>query len=184
MSDDYNAIISAEDANAVINDKLKKTFDGRIVRKDLTKKIKEGANVPVYVLEFLLGQYCSSDDEFVIEEGLNTVKRILADNYVRPDEAQKIISQLRQRGSYTVIDKLTVTLNIKNDVYEAEFMNLGLKISRFLKATRPSLTVCFAVVFGVLSVLITNTSRKKGICLPLKSVSSLQSKCHILILMS
>lgn len=127
MSDDYNAIISAEDANAVINDKLKKTFDGRIVRKDLTKKIKEGANVPVYVLEFLLGQYCSSDDEFVIEEGLNTVKRILADNYVRPDEAQKIISQLRQRGSYTVIDKLTVTLNIKNDVYEAEFMNLGLK---------------------------------------------------------
>lgn len=127
MSDDYNAIITAEDTNAVINDKLKKAFDGRIVRKDLTKKIKEGANVPVYVLEFLLGQYCSSDDEFVIEEGLNTVKRILADNYVRPDEAQKIMSQLRQRGSYTVIDKLTVTLNIKNDVYEAEFMNLGLK---------------------------------------------------------
>lgn len=93
----------------------------------MTKKIKEGANVPVYVLEFLLGQYCSSDDEFVIEEGLNTVKRILADNYVRPDEAQKIMSQLRQRGGYTVIDKLTVTLNIKNDKYEAEFMNLGLK---------------------------------------------------------
>ena len=127
MNEEYNAIITAEDANAVINDKLKKTFDGRIVRKDLTKKIKEGANVPVYVLEFLLGQYCSSDDEFVIEEGLNTVKRILADNYVRPDEAQKIMSQLRQRGSYTVIDKLTVTLNIKNDKYEAEFMNLGLK---------------------------------------------------------
>ena len=91
MSDEYETVIAAEDANAVINEKLKQTFDGRIVRKDLTKKIKEGANVPVYVLEFLLGQYCSSDDDFVIEEGLDTVKRILADNYVRPDEAQKIM---------------------------------------------------------------------------------------------
>nr|WP_316613504.1 BREX system Lon protease-like protein BrxL [uncultured Ruminococcus sp.] len=126
MSDNIDRI-NADDANEAINRKLKQTFDGRIVRKDLTKKIKEGANVPVYVLEFLLGQYCSSDDEFVIDEGLNTVKRILTDNYVRPDEAQKIMSLLRQRGSYTVIDKLTVHLNIKNDKYEAEFMNLGLK---------------------------------------------------------
>lgn len=119
--------MSIEDINVSINQKLKRNFDGRIVRKDLTKKIKEGANVPVYVLEFLLGQYCSSDDEAVIENGLKTVKRILADNYVRPDEAQKIMSLLRQRGSYTVIDKLTVHLNIKTDTYEAEFSNLGLK---------------------------------------------------------
>ena len=70
-------------------EKLRQFFDGRIVRKDLTKKIKEGANVPVYVLEFLLGQYCSSDDPEVIETGVENVKRILADNYVRPDEAQK-----------------------------------------------------------------------------------------------
>ena len=84
--------MSIEDINVFINQKLKRNFDGRIVRKDLTKKIKEGANVPVYVLEFLLGQYCSSDDEAVIEDGLKTVKRILADNYVRPDEAQKIMS--------------------------------------------------------------------------------------------
>ena len=83
--------MSIEDINVSINQKLKRNFDGRIVRKDLTKKIKEGANVPVYVLEFLLGQYCSSDDEAVIEDGLKTVKRILADNYVRPDEAQKYI---------------------------------------------------------------------------------------------
>lgn len=110
-----------------LNKKLRANFDGKIVRKDLTKSIKEGANVPVYVLEFLLGQYCSSDDPAVIEEGVNNVKRILADNYVRPDEAQKILSVLRQRGTYTVIDKLTVNLNIKKDTYEAEFSNLGIK---------------------------------------------------------
>jgi len=116
-----------EDRRAVIKSKLRQYFDGKIVRKDLTKKIKEGANVPVYVLEFLLGQYCSSDDPEIIEEGVESVKRILADNFVRPDEAQKILSVLRQRGSYTVIDKITVNLNIKRDFYEAEFSNLGLK---------------------------------------------------------
>lgn len=110
-----------------INRKLRTYFDGKIVRKDLTKSIKEGANVPVYVLEFLLGQYCSSDDPSIIKEGVANVKRILADNYVRPDEAQKILSLLRQRGSHTVIDKITVNLNIKKDTYEAEFSNLGIK---------------------------------------------------------
>lgn len=112
--------------NEEVNRKLRTYFDGKIVRKDLTKSIKEGANVPVYVLEFLLGQYCSSDDPSVIEEGVATVKRILADNYVRPDEAQKILSLLRQKGSHTVIDKITVNLNIKKDTYEAEFSNLGI----------------------------------------------------------
>ena len=116
-----------DDRNAEIDRKLRQFFDGRIVRKDLTKKIKEGANVPVYVLEFLLGQYCSSDDPEVVSEGVSTVKRILADNYVRPDEAQKILSMLRQRGSHTVIDKITVGLNMKKDTYEAEFSNLGIK---------------------------------------------------------
>ena len=116
-----------EDKRAVLKSKLRQFFDGKIVRKDLTKKIKEGANVPVYVLEFLLGQYCSSDEPEIIEEGVESVKRILADNFVRPDEAQKILSVLRQRGSYTVIDKITVSLNIKRDFYEAEFSNLGLK---------------------------------------------------------
>ena len=116
-----------DDTRAIIKSKLRQQFDGKIVRKDLTQKIKEGANVPVYVLEFLLGQYCSSDDPEVIEEGVNNVKHILSDNFVRPDEAQKILSVLRQRGSYTVIDKITVNLNIKKDCYEAEFSNLGLK---------------------------------------------------------
>ena len=110
-----------------IKEKLKEHFSGRIVRKDLAKQIKEGANVPVYVLEFLLGQYCCSDEEDVIESGVAKVKKILADNFVRPDEAQKILSVLRQKGTYSVIDKITVNLNIKNDTYEAEFSNLGIK---------------------------------------------------------
>lgn len=109
-----------------IKEKLRQNFDGKIVRKDLTKKIKEGANVPVYVLEFLLGQYCSSDDEAIIEKGVQNVKRILADNFVRPDEAQKILSQLRKKGSHTIIDMVTVHLDIKKDCFFAEFSNLGL----------------------------------------------------------
>lgn len=110
-----------------LKNKLRESFDGKIVRKDLTKKIKEGANVPVYVLEFLLGQYCSSDYDDVIEAGVQTVKKILTDNFVRPDEAQKVLALLRQKGAHTVIDKVTVSLNMKKDVYEAEFSNLGLK---------------------------------------------------------
>ena len=110
----------------LLKEKLRSNFDGRIVRKDLTKKIKEGANVPVYVLEFLLGQYCSTDDPEVVEAGVQTVKRILADNFVRPDEAQKILSVLRRNGSHTVIDMVTVRLDLKHDCYLADFSNLGL----------------------------------------------------------
>lgn len=104
---------------------MREHFGGKVVRKDLTKKIKEGANVPVYVLEFLLGQYCCSDDEGIIEQGVEKVKRILADNFVRPDEAQKILSVLRRNGAHTVIDRITVRLDIKSDKYLAEFSNLG-----------------------------------------------------------
>ena len=111
----------------IVRDKLRNSFDGKIVRKDLTKKIKEGANVPVYVLEFLLGQYCSSDDPFIIEKGVQTVKRILADNFVRPDEAQKVLSVLRKNGSHTVIDMVTVELDMHDDIYKASFSNLGLR---------------------------------------------------------
>lgn len=118
--------MAADDTREELRRKLRNNFDGRIVRKDLTKKIKEGANVPVYVLEFLLGQYCSSDDETIIEQGVQNVKRILADNFVRPDEAQKILSQLRKNGSHTIIDMVTVHLDIKKDCFFAEFSNLGL----------------------------------------------------------
>ena len=110
-----------------LNQKLNEYFAGRVVRKDLTKKIKAGANVPVYVLEYLLGMYCATDDEESINEGVERVKKILAENFVRPDEAEKVKSKIRELGKYTVIDKLTVKLNAKKDLYEAEFSNLGLK---------------------------------------------------------
>ena len=115
-----------EEANAVINRKLRQSFDGKIVRKDLTKHIKEGANVPVYVLEYLLGQYCNSEDEEIIQSGVESVKHILADNFVRPDESEKVLSKLRQRGSMKIIDRVTVSLNLRYDEYEAAFSNLGL----------------------------------------------------------
>ena len=91
---------------------LNQHFAGKVVRKDLTKLLKEGANVPVYVLEYLLGTYCASNDEPIIQDGLKTVKRILAENYVRPDEAEKVKSTVRERGSLKVIDKVTVVTTV------------------------------------------------------------------------
>ena len=110
-----------------LNEKLNKTFAGKVVRKDLTKKIKEGANVPVYVLEYLLGMYCATDDPIAIEEGVKTVKNILAENFVRSDESEKIKSKIKELRNFTVIDKITVKLNDRKDKYEAEFSNLGIK---------------------------------------------------------
>ena len=107
--------------------KLNTHFAGKVVRKDLTQKLKQGANVPIYVLEYLLGMYCATDDDDSINAGVERVKNILADNFVRPDEAEKIKSKIREMTRYTVIDKLTVKLNEKRDVYVAEFSNLGLK---------------------------------------------------------
>lgn len=115
----------ANPGDANLDDLLNEHFAGRVVRKDLTKLVKEGANVPVYVLEYLLGNYCASNDTAVIKEGLDTVKRILAENYVRPDEAEKVKSTIRERGSLKIIDKVTVKLNEKRDVYEALLSNLG-----------------------------------------------------------
>ena len=110
-----------------LDKKLNEVFAGKVVRKDLTKKIKEGANVPVYVLEYLLGMYCATDDEQAIKDGVERVKKILADNFVRPDEAEKIKSKIKEEGIYTIIDKITVRLNEKLDIYQAEFSNLGIK---------------------------------------------------------
>lgn len=110
-----------------LDEQLNRNFAGKVVRKDLTKLLKEGANVPVYVLEYLLGMYCASDDDEIIQEGLKTVKKVLAENYVRPDEAEKIKSKIKERGSFKVIDKVTVRLNEKRDIYEALLSNLGIK---------------------------------------------------------
>jgi len=106
--------------------KLNTYFPGRVVRKDLTKLMKVGHNVPVYVLEYLLGSNCATDDEELIREGVRKVKNILSENYVRPDEAELIKSRIRETGYYTIIDKITVRLNEKRDVYEAVFSNLGI----------------------------------------------------------
>ena len=114
-------------AHADLDHLLNEHFAGKVVRKDLTKLVKEGANVPVYVLEYLLGTYCASRDEATIAEGLQTVKKVLAENYVRPDEAEKVKSTIRERGRLKVIDKVTVKLNEKRDVYEALLSNLGTK---------------------------------------------------------
>jgi len=110
-----------------LDQKLNEVFAGRVVRKDLTKLIKEGANVPVYVLEYLLGMYAATDDEASIQTGVERVKKILAENFVRPDEAEKIKSRIRELGQYSIIDKIKVALNPRHDRYEAEFSNLGLK---------------------------------------------------------
>ena len=82
--------------------------------------------MPVYVLEFLLGQYCSSNDESIIEQGVQNVKRILADNFVRPDESQKVLSKLRKKGSYTVIDMITARLDMRRTISIASFSHLGI----------------------------------------------------------
>jgi len=112
---------------ANLNSILQEHFAGKIVRKDLTKKIKEGANVPVYVLEYLLGMYCATNDEDSIVQGVERVKKILADNFVRPDEAEMIKSKIREAGSYTVIDKVEARLDPDSDTYKALFSNLGLR---------------------------------------------------------
>ena len=107
----------------------KKVFDlfsGRVVPKGATKKIKNSANVPTYVLEYLLGTYCTSDDEKEIEQGIDQVKRILSDNYVRPDEAEKIKAKIKENGNHTVIDKISVKLNERTDQFEADFLFLGI----------------------------------------------------------
>ena len=115
--------LAGQDLDALLN----RHFKGKVVRKDLTKQLKEGANVPVYVLEYLLGMYCASDDDDVVRQGLENVKKILAENYVRPDEAEKVKSLIRERGSFKVIDKVGVKLNQKKDIYEAQLSNLGIK---------------------------------------------------------
>ena len=115
--------ISDKGLDALLNER----FAGKVVRKDLTKLIKEGANVPVYVLEYLLGMYCASDDEATIQAGMETVKHVLAENYVRPDEAEKTKSKIRESGSYKVIDKVTVKLNEKRDAYQALLSNIGIR---------------------------------------------------------
>lgn len=110
-----------------LDSKIVEQFPGKIVRKDLTALMKRGANVPTYVLEYLLGMYCATDDEDVIEAGLTKIRRILSENYVRPDESEKIKSKIRENGEYTVIDKVSARLDEYKDIYVARFTNLEIE---------------------------------------------------------
>jgi len=110
-----------------LDKKINEFFSGKVVRKDLTKLVKGNAVVPTYVLEYLLGQYCASDDEDTIKEGMERVKGILAEHYVHRDEAQYIMNLARQKGAHRIIDKVNVRLNDQKDQNEAFFANLGLK---------------------------------------------------------
>lgn len=106
--------------------KLNEYYSGKVVRKDLTKSIKEGANVPSYVLEYLLGMYCATDDEEDIANGVEMVKRVLAENYVRPDEAEMIKAKIRERGHYKIIDKVSAKLSERTDSYVGEIFNINI----------------------------------------------------------
>lgn len=110
-----------------LDDKINERFPGLVVRKDLVKAVKGNAIVPSYVLEFLLGQYCATNDEASIQSGIETVKEILRKHYVHRNEAGLIRSNIREKGRWKVIDKISVDLNTDRDVYEASFSNLGIK---------------------------------------------------------
>ena len=107
--------------------KIVDAFPGKVVRKDLTSLMKRGANVPTFVLEYLLGMYCSTEDPEAVEEGLARIRKILTENYVRPDESERIKSRIRELGVYTVIDKVSARLDEYKDLYIANFTNLEIE---------------------------------------------------------
>jgi len=117
----------APEAPSPLDQKILEHFPGLVVRKDLTTELKQNAVVPTYVLEYLLGQHCATDDPAQISEGLESVRRILAKHYVHRNQAELVKSTIKERGTHKVIDKLTVELNEKGGFYEVEFTNLGLK---------------------------------------------------------
>ncbi|WP_286810038.1 BREX system Lon protease-like protein BrxL, partial [Marinobacter sp. UBA2678] len=112
---------------STLDQKINEHFPGLVVRKDLVKTVKGNAIVPSYVLEYLLGQYCATNDEATIQTGIETVKEILAKHYVHRNEAGLVRSNIKEKGRYKVIDKISVALNEKTDAYEAQFSNLGIK---------------------------------------------------------
>lgn len=121
------AVPDVPPAPSALDRKINQHFGGVVVRKDLVKAVKGNAIVPTYVLEYLLGQYAASDDEATIQAGIDAVRQILADHYVHRNQSELVKSTIRERGRHKIIDKVAVTLNDKDDVYEATFANLGIK---------------------------------------------------------
>lgn len=185
---EYNNISETDDRREIIKQKLRQYYDGRIVRKDLTKSIREGANVPVYVLEYLLGQYCNSDDQEIIDEGVDNVKRILRDNYVRPDEAQKILSLLRERGSYTVTNGKLVSkakgifsyiFDLETELHISDDAPIDISTGLF----QASGTVLMCEDFQIIVQLKSNIGERIGNALirvePWKLLEALQEKLRV-----
>ena len=143
--------------------KINDHFPGKVVRKDLTKLVKGNAIVPTYVLEYLLGQYCATDDENTIKEGIETVKRIISDHFVHRDEAQIVKSTIRERGSHRIIDKVSIKLNDREDQYEAFFANLGLgKIPISDDVIREHPKLLSSGVWCILTMGYVSTDEKKA----------------------
>ena len=117
-----------------LDKKLLDLFKGYVVRKDLVRTVKGGANVPVFVLEYLLANSCSTDDESKIQEGIEGVKRVLHDHYVNPDEATLVQAKIREKGSYKIIDKISVRLDPAKDKYWAEMSNLAIRDANISEA--------------------------------------------------
>lgn len=127
IQDAVAALLAAPDALGPLDRKIVAHFPGLVVRKDLTKGLKQNAVVPTYVLEYLLGQHCATDDPVALKSGLEAVQRILATHYVHRNQAELVKSTIKEKGRHKIIDKLTVELNEKGGFYEAEFTNLGLR---------------------------------------------------------
>lgn len=126
-ADEAESFVAAPRPLSAIDQKILANFPGLVVRKDLTHGLKQNAVVPTYVLEYLLGQHCATEDADVIRSGLESVQRILAKHYVHRNQAELVKSRIKEKGRHKVIDKLTVQLNDRGGFYEAEFTNLGLK---------------------------------------------------------
>src|SRR3989339_602586 len=124
--DTVEEILAVPPSLSELDRKILKHFPGLVVRKDLTKGLKQNAVVPTYVLEYLLGQHCATDDPAALEAGLDSVRKILAKHYVHRNQSELVKSTIKEKGSHKVIDKVTVELNDKGGYYEAKFSNLGL----------------------------------------------------------
>ena len=147
---------------STLDDKINEHFAGFVVRKDLVKAVKGNAIVPTYVLEYLLGQYCATDDEASIATGIETVKDILRKHYVHRSEAGLVQSTIKERGRYKVIDQVSVALNEKTDAYEAVFENLGIKRVAIDSATVRRTRNCWLRVFGASPMCSTNFRKTAG----------------------
>lgn len=155
--------------------KINDNFPGKVVRKDLTKLVKGNAIVPTYVLEYLLGQYCATDDEDTIKEGIETVKRIISDHFVHRDEAQIVKSTIRERGSHRIIDKVSIKLNDREDQYEAFFANLGLaKIPISDDVVREHPKLLSSGVWCILTMGYVTTDEKKAIPWVVEQIKPIQ----------